>query len=70
MNSLLRHWLLYYDVNAARAVIGHCPWSIRVLARIVQKVDSAMHQKKHCPADKMSGKLPLRYPVDVDLFGG
>ena len=39
------------------------------LARVVQKVDSAIHRINHHPVDKYKGNQ-LRYPVDRDLSGG
>ena len=39
------------------------------LARVVQKMDSAIHRINHYPADKYLGNQ-LHYPVDRDLSGG
>ena len=38
-------------------------------AQVVQKLDSAIHQINHYPADKYYRKQ-LRYPLDSDLSGG
>ena len=40
----------------------------RVLAPVVQTLDSAIHRKNHYPADKYYGNQ-LRYPLDSDLSG-
>ena len=41
----------------------------RVQAPVVQKLDSAIHQINHYPADTYYGKQ-LRYPLDSDLSAG
>ena len=41
----------------------------KVLARVVQTLDSAIHRINHYPADKYYGNQ-LRYPLDSDLSGG
>ena len=38
-------------------------------APVVQKLDSAIHQINHYPADTYYGKQ-LRYPLDSDLSAG
>ena len=38
-------------------------------APVVRKLDSAIHQKHHCPGNKCEG-TQMRYPVDRDLSGG
>ena len=45
-------------------------FDITLQARVVQKMDSAIHRRiNHYPADKYLGNQ-LRYPVDRDLSGG
>ena len=41
----------------------------RVQAPVVQKLDSAIHQINHYPADTYYAKQ-LRYPLDSDLSAG
>ena len=52
---------------------NRCSWIRREKnnhqARVVQKMNSAIHRINHCPADKYLGNQ-LRYPVDRDLSGG
>ena len=40
-----------------------------VLARVVQKVDNAIHRITHYPADSVVGFVNI-YPLDRDLSGG
>ena len=41
----------------------------KVLALVVQKMDSAIHRINHYPADKYLGNQ-FRYPLDKDLSDG
>ena len=45
------------------------PYPISDLAPVVQKLDTAIHQINHYPADTYYGKQ-LRYPLDSDLSAG
>ena len=40
-----------------------------VLAPVVQRVGSTIHQTNHCPLDNSIG-FDSTYPVDTDLFAG
>ena len=42
---------------------------LRVLAPVVQKVDSAIHRINHYPVDSTVG-FANAYPLDSDLSGG
>ena len=41
----------------------------KVLAPVVQKVDSSIHRINHYPVDSAIG-FPKNYPLDRDLSGG
>ena len=62
---------LYNDVNATRAVIGGCPWSMKKsTGPAVQTLDSAIPGWiNHYPAKKYLGNQ-LHYPLDRDLSIG
>ena len=47
----------------------YCIFLAFVLAKVVQKLDSAIHRINHYPADTYYGKQ-LRYTLDSDLSAG
>ena len=47
----------------------YCTFSLLNQARVVQKMDSALHWINHYPADKYC-ENQLHYPLESDLSGG
>ena len=49
--------------------MAHFSNSYQILARVVQRLDNAIHRINHYPADSMVGFVNT-YPLDSDLSSG
>ena len=58
-----------YSLKGHADTKGTCHCVHIILASVVQKLDSAIHQINHYPTDKYYGNQ-LHYPLDSDLSGG